>query len=701
MKRLINVLNSNNIKYDEEILLKVINYSECILKDSVKYTKQLTIIHSIDVAIEVAKYKFDITAIYASVLHEAGRKETFDYKYIQKLCGKDTVKIIKAIIKLSYLSYINEENVDTDKLRNMFLEVASDMRVIIIKLCDRICNLRHIEKTDKFLASKIARETTNIYAPIAHRLGISNIRGEMEDISFKVLNPKQYNYIKDKIESTNKERQSYINKRIREIKDKLLKYDIKCEIFGRPKHIYSIYKKMQKKECDVYDIFDLLAIRIIVSSVKDCYTALGTVHEQYKPMPHRFKDYIAVPKINGYQSLHTTVFGEKNKPFEVQIRTWDMHAYAEYGVATHFVYKEKKTFLSKIEQKILWIRQTMELQKELTSSNLASFKGEVFGEEVFVFTPKGEIKALPSGATVIDFAYQIHQKVAESMIGAKINSRIVPLTTKLKNTDVINIITSNSSSGPSLDWISHVKTTSAKNKIMGYLKKQGTKVNIQKGKELFEKEIKKLKYDAHDLMKHIDLLLKDLNFKSQDVLYENIGFGIITVTKVINKLKEIYQKENNEFFPEIKKITTKTDLAVEVEGIDNCLVKFSKCCSPIMGDEIIGYITNGSGVSIHRADCPNMRDKLSKRINVKWKNNKNAEFEVKLNILSNDRDNLIVDIFKVTNDSKIKVLKINTILENKKVQIELNISVNNIDSLNKLIRKIKKIDSIFEVKRRK
>ncbi|MDD2377006.1 MAG: TGS domain-containing protein [Clostridia bacterium] len=520
----------------------------------------------------------------------------------------------------------------------------------------------------------------------------------------------EYMYIKLKIDATKNEREQYIETRIKEIEKKLKDSEVVSTVHGRPKHYYSIYKKMKEKNCDTDDLYDLLAIRIIVDSVKDCYTALGIVHELYKPMPGRFKDYIAVPKTNNYQSLHTTVFGEIGFPFEIQIRTWDMHRHAEYGIAAHFMYKEKSNDLSETEQKIMWIRHTLELQKELTEgvSNLNAFKGELFGEEVFVFTPKGEIRSLPRGSTTIDFAYSVHQNVAEKMTGAKINNKLVPISTKLNNTDVVQIITTASSNGPNSGWLKHVKTNSAKSKIMAYIKKQGSTDNLLRGKELFEKEVKKQKIPKEELLKEQNLneLPAALKVNKIENVYENIGFGTLSYVKAVNRLLDIYNKHNkihdikiNENKP--KKVKGSID-AVIVEGLNNCLVKFAGCCSPIPGDDIIGYITYSNGVSVHRKDCTNLKglDVVNRKINVKWKDKVKSEFITNIRVMANYRETLTIDIIKKLQEIKIDILTIKAQKnEDKEILVEVSINTENNESLIKVIREIKKIDSVYEVKR--
>ena len=441
----------------------------------------------------------------------------------------------------------------------------------------------------------------------------------------------------------------------------------------------------------------------------------GVVHELYNPMPGRFKDYIAVPKTNMYQSLHTTVFGENGKPFEIQIRTWEMHKIADYGVAAHFAYKEKSSKITEADKKIVWLRQTLEIQKELadTTENLKKMKVELFGEEVFVFTPKGDIKALPKGSTPIDFAYSIHQKIAEKMVGAKINSKMVPINTKLENTDIVEIVTSLKASGPNNDWLKYVKTASAKNKITGYLKKQGKQVNVSKGKEILEKFVRKEKIPKELLLKEDNMqeMLKSTNFKSIEDLYENIGFGSVSPLKIVNKLVEVYNKQNKKEeikTPVIRNNKKRKDRSfelVEVENIDNCLVKFAKCCSPIPGDDIVGYITFSNGVSIHRKDCKNIVSLQNKErlINVRWKDKVKVDLLARITVEANNKKSSILqDVLGKLKELKVDILELNSKFTDFDIII-INVAVNikDVDTLQKIIKTIKKLDGVYDVKRNK
>lgn len=705
------ILQQEKIKYDPNMVEKVTDFAEDMYQGQVRHG-QTMLAHGIGVASEVAKLRLDDTSVYAGLLHGTIRCEGYQAKKMKELFGSELVEIITTVEKVSCLNFRTKEKVDNENLRKMFMAIAKDIRTVIIKLVDRLYNMRNIEAIEEAVKLNMAKECLQIYAPIAHRLGMSQIKSELEDISFRVLMPEEYHEIKRQIDEKKSQREAYIEDRIAEITSTLKKEGIIATVYGRPKHFYSIYKKMKSKNCKADDLFDLLAIRIIVDSIKDCYTALGLMHDMYKPMPGRFKDYIAVPKTNMYQSLHTTVFGEEAKPFEIQIRTWDMHRVADYGVAAHFSYKEKTGKVSEADKKIVWLRQTLEIQKELADNteNLAKMKVELFGEEVFVFTPKGDIKSLPKGSTPVDFAYAIHQKIAEKMVGAKINSKMVSLNTKLENTDIVEIITSPKSNGPSTDWLKYVKTTSAKNKITSFLKKQGREVNIAKGKEYFDKIVKKQKEAKDILMKeeYVKIMLQKMHFKTLEDCYENIGFGSISPVKVVNRLVEAYEESVHPADPvKLKKKENSrhkrdhNDLVV-VDGIEGCLVKFAKCCSPIPGDKIVGYITHSNGVSIHRADCHSLQhlDIHARTIPVSWRPKVTVSFVSRIRIRANNRENVLTDVLKVMKELKISICEMNTkVTEDRENVIELAIEITDIQELLKVIKYLKKIDSVFEVKR--
>lgn len=707
-----NLLEEEKIKYDNKKLEKVFKYIENMYEGKLKANIDM-MDHVIGVAKVVISLRLDDVSVYAALLHGIVKCENFDKKEFEKIFGTEILDMILTIDKLSCLNLKGKEKLDSEKLKNMFMAIAKDIRTLIIKLADRLYNMQNIKNVDNEEVRKnMAKECLTVYAPIAHRLGMSQIKAELEDISFRILMEEEYLLVKSQIDEKKREREKYIQSRIEEIENALKSQGIIAKVYGRPKHFYSIYKKMKSKNCNADDLFDLLAIRIIVDSIKDCYTALGIVHDMYKPMPGRFKDYIAVPKTNMYQSLHTTVFGEGARPFEIQIRTWDMHKVADYGIAAHFAYKEKKTKQTEADKKLVWLRQTLEIQKELsdTSENIKKMKVELFGEEVFVFTPKGEIKALPKGSTPIDFAYLIHQKIAEKMIGAKINSKMVPLHTKLENTDVVEIVTSKKSKGPSSDWLKYVKTSNARNKITCFIKNEKKDENIAKGKEIFLKALRKQKISKEEFLKdkYIEKALKKFSFNTLEDAYENIGFGSISALKIINRIIEVYEEEEKLKRPikEIKvedknKNKQKEDFVI-VKGIKNCKTQLAKCCMPIPGDKIVGYITNANGVSVHRENCKNLQalDMKKRKIEVSWKEKVSISSKVKLAIFANNRENVLNDILSKIAEEKITLNSVVTKeKQNKELDVYVEITIKSAEELSSLIKKIKRIDSVFDIKR--
>ena len=602
--------------------------------------------------------------------------------------------------------------------------MGRDIRVILIKLADRLHNMRTLKYLlrDRQIAN--AKETMELYAPLANRLGMYSLKWELEDLSFKYLYPEDYREIVEGLDKKREERLKFIENIMQDIKKQLKIQHIEAEIKGRAKHLYSIYRKMKRDNCTLDQIYDLFALRIIVNSVKDCYAALGIVHDLYNPMPGRFKDYIAVPKPNMYQSLHTTLIGDKGTPFEVQIRTWDMHRIAEFGIAAHWAYKEanfaigKKTNVKVEEDKLAWLRETLEWQQEMQDPEefLNTLKTELFEDEVYVFTPKGDIKVLPSGATPIDYAYSIHAQVGHKMVGCKINSKMMPIITKLKNGDIVEIITSDNAKGPSRDWLKFIKSSSAKNKINAWFKKEQREENIIKGKELIEKEMKRIGVNQTELHKqeYIEVALERYKYANMDDMYAAVGFGAISSGKIIARILEEYKKihHDDDIEQKIEALSNQKKPNVNipksgiiVKGIENCLVKLSKCCNPVPGDNIIGYITKGRGVSIHTTDCVNVKELVQepdRMIDVEWVGEKNSSYQVDIEVYSNDRTGLLADIIKAVYDVKTKLVAVNSRTnKDRTVTTDITIEVQNLEELNKTLKSIRKVDSVFEVKRKK
>ena len=714
----------NTKKYNRRSNAKLINkayeFAKSHHEGQARKSGEPYIIHPVEVAYIVSTLELDDNAICAALLHDIVEDTEVTREDIINEFGEEIANLVDGVTKLGKIAhYLDKEEEQVENYRKFFMAMAKDIRVLMIKLADRLHNMRTLKHLSDDRKQAIAKETMQLYAPLANRLGIYSVKWELEDLSFLYLEPEAYSELVEGIKKRRAEREKFINDIIIEIRKKLKEVRIEAEVYGRPKHFYSIYRKMKKDNKTLDQIYDLFAMRIIVNSVKDCYAALGLVHELYKPMPGRFKDYISMPKPNMYQSLHTTLIGTEGMPFEVQIRTWDMHRVAEYGIAAHWAYKEGKS-VSASDEKLSWLREAIEWQKETNDDKefLSKLKFDLFDEEVFVFTPKGDIKSLPAGSTPIDLAYMIHEQIGHRMTGAKVNSRIVPITTKLENGDIVEIITSDTAKGPSRDWLKIVKTTQAKNKIQNWFKKAQRDENILKGKELIEKELKRIGMSFADLFKTewINKALERYKYNTLEDCYAAIGFGAISAAKIITRLLEEYKKEHKEEEIENKiqelresKRTEREKVSktgVVVKGIDNCLVKLSRCCNPLPGDEIIGYITKGRGVSVHRADCVNCKDLLSEEqrlIEVSWYKENNASYMADLEIYANDRTGLLADITTAISELKAKMVSINarTVNNDRVAIINVGLEVENIESLNKVIKVVRKVDSVYDVHRQK
>ena len=708
-------------KVDTKLITRAYKYALQNHGDQCRRSGEPYIIHPLNVAYILADIGLDDSTVCAALLHDVVEDTQITQEDITREFGQEISDMVAGVTKLGNMQFTSVEEQQVEDYRKMFLAMGKDIRVILIKLADRLHNMRTLKflKRDRQIAN--AKETMELYAPLANRLGLYSLKWELEDLSFKYLYPEEYHELVEGINKKREERLKFIEKIMDDIRVALKKQRIDAEVTGRAKHLYSIYRKMKRDNKTLDQIYDLFALRILVNSVKDCYAALGVVHELYSPMPGRFKDYIAVPKPNMYQSIHTTLLGEKGTPFEVQIRTWEMHRIAEYGIAAHWAYKEasyfgKKEAVKVGEDKLAWLRETLEWQKEMQDPQefLDTLKTELFEDEVYVFTPKGKIKVLPRGATPIDFAYSIHAEIGHHMVGAKINSKMMPIITPLKSGDIVEIITSDKSKGPSRDWLKFVKSTKAKNKINGWFKKAEKSENIEKGKDLIEKEIKRIGMSHVELFKqeYIDAMLDRYKYKNLEDMYAAVGFGANSAVKVIARMLQEYRKEHQEEnveekIEELRKQKESkqkpSSSGVVVEGIDNCLVKLSKCCNPLPGDEIIGYITKGRGVSVHRKDCVNVKDLLTEEnriIDVKWYEEAKENYNVTLEVLANDRKGLLVDILNTVKETKANLMGVSTKTTKERIAImDIDLEVENIEELNKVIRNIKKVDSVYEVRR--
>ena len=715
-------MKQNNKKSDAKQIMRAYEFAKEHHGTQLRKSGEPYIIHPLQVAYTLATLGLDDETICAALLHDVVEDTNVTRQQVVKEFGESIAEMVDGVTKLGKLEYTSEKEQQVEDYRKMFLAMGKDIRVILIKLADRLHNMRTLKylKRERQIAN--AKETLDLYAPLANRLGIYSLKWELEDLAFRYLYPEEYYELVDGINKKREERLQFIDRIMDEIRGALKKEKIEAEITGRAKHMYSIYRKMQRDNKTLDQIYDLFALRILVNSVKDCYAALGIVHELYNPMPGRFKDYISVPKPNMYQSIHTTLLGPKGTPFEVQIRTWDMHRVAEFGIAAHWAYKEankdKKSNVTVTEDKLAWLRETLEWQKDMQDPDefLKTLKTELFEDEVYVFTPKGDIKVLPRGSTPIDFAYNIHAEIGNKTVGAKINSKMVPIITKLHNGDIVEIITSDSSAGPSRDWLKFVKSTGARTKIQQWFKKAQREENIEKGKEIIEKEIKKIGMTHSELFKPewVQAVLERYKYSTIEDMYAAVGFGAISPGKIISRMLEEYRKEHREENIEQKieelsrtkpNINRASQSGIIVKGIDNCLVKLSKCCNPLPGDNIIGYITKGRGVSVHRSDCSNVKDLLSEEnrmIDVSWYEQGSASYQADIEIYANDRNGLLADIIHALSDTKAKLMAVNSKANKERIALtEVTVEVENTEELNKILKVLRKVDSVYEVKRRK
>ena len=708
---------------DVELIKKAYNLANEKHGNQLRKSGEPYIIHPMGVAYILAELGLDDETICAALLHDVVEDTEVTHEDLVEMFGESIAEMVAGVTKLGSIRFTSVEEKQVENYRKMFLAMGKDIRVILIKLADRLHNMRTLKHLSRERQIANAEETRDLFAPLANRLGIYSLKWELEDLAFKYLHPDEYHEIVTELAKKRDERLAFINKIKDDLAENIKEQGIKAEITGRAKHLYSIYKKMQRDNKNLDQIYDLFALRILVDNVRDCYAVLGIVHEMYTPMPGRFKDYIAVPKTNMYQSIHTTLLGPKGVPFEVQIRTWEMHRTAEYGIAAHWAYKEasnsgKKKSVIVNEDKLAWLRESLEWQKNTQNPEefLRTLKTELFEDEVYVFTPKGMIKVLPMGATPIDFAYSVHEQIGHRMIGCKINGKMMPIITTLNNGDIVEIMTSDQTKGPSRDWLKFVKSSSAKNRINQWFKKEQRAENIERGKDELEKEIKKLGMKTAELLtpEWTNLLLEKYRFSNIDDLYANIGFGGISEKKVVAKLLGEYRKEHQEEdleqkieeLAQAKPVKSRPSKSgVCVKGIDNCLVKLSKCCNPLPGDEIIGYITKGRGVSVHRADCINLKDLLAedgRMIDVYWQEDAKASYNVEIEIFANDRDGLLRDIIKQVENYKLKLMGVNTRTNKDNTAVlDINIETGNIETLNKFMKSLNSVESVFDVYRKR
>ena len=723
---LLKKIEDNCINVDIEMVKKAYSFADEAHKSQMRESGEPYIIHPVDVAEILAELGMDTSSIVAGLLHDVLEDTNCSFKEMSEIFNAEIAALVDGVTKLGQIEYKTKEEQQSDNVRKMLLAMAKDIRVIIIKLADRLHNMRTLKFMPKEKQKLKAKETLDIYAPLAHRLGMSKIKWELEDLSFRYLHEDEYYELVRDIAEKRGERENYTAKIIEEITNNLEDAGIDSDIDGRPKHFYSIYRKMVDKNKSLEQIFDLTAIRVLVNSVKDCYGVLGIIHTIYKPIPGRFKDYIAMPKPNMYQSLHTTVIGPEGKTFEIQIRTFDMHKTAEYGIAAHWKYKEGEESPEddkekKFEQKLVWLRDMLEWQKETSDAEefMEGFKIDLFSDEIFIFTPKGVVINLSNGCTPIDFAYRIHTDVGNKCAGAKVNGKIVPLDYKLKTGDIVEIMTSSSTKGPSMNWLSIANSNQAKSKIRAWFKKAKKEENINRGKELLEKELKKQSVLWSEIAKGdtYEKMQKRYNIHNIEDIYASIGLGLVSASGIVVRLKEenIIEKEKNspeaenklieEQIAKSEKVTTDASkYGITVKGESNLMVRFARCCNPVPGDGIMGYITKGRGVSVHRIDCSNLKSLIEydgeKVVEVSWGTAKGASYIAEIRVKAEDRKGILSDITRVITDSNLYLnsLNANSSKGNEAI-ISIKVKIDSVEQLKELMKKIRRLEGAVDVYR--
>ena len=719
-----------NPNYDMDMISKAYDVADEMHRNQLRKSGEEYLIHPVAVAEILAELGMDSETIAAGLLHDVIEDTPYTLEQMEKEFGNEVAELVDGVTKLSALKFESKEERQAENLRKMFLAMAKDIRVLIIKLADRLHNLRTINYMTHEKIVEKCQETLDIYAPLASRLGIYSMKMELEDIALKFLEPNAYYDLAEQVSERKGERESAINKVVEEISKALDEIGIEHETYGRSKHFYSIYKKMKYQHKNLDEIFDLMAVRIIVNSVRDCYAALGLVHTMWTPIPGRFKDYIAMPKPNMYQSLHTTVISDSGKPFEIQIRTQEMHHIAEYGIAAHWKYKEGIAS-DKEEVKLSWLRQALEWQKDVNDPKefMESLKMDLFSNQVFVFTPQGDVIELPAGATPLDFAFKIHTDVGCKCVGAKVNGKMVTIDHRLENGNIVDIVTSPNAAGPSIDWLKIAKSSSARNKIRQWLKKENKSDTVDKGKDTFNQYLRRKGYDPRILMTNNYMLraAKDLGFKDTDDLYNQLSYGGNLQTRVANKLQSYEddrlkletEEKNKSLIDDLNEISEKTqkkleqlrladaDTGVVVEGVDNLMITIAKCCTPVPGDEIVGYITKGRGITVHRTDCDNMKalsdEDKQRLIDVSWDPNLlDKYYDGEISIIAKDQKGMLSSISKVCEDMDVRIVGLNARAnKDETVRINLTLMIHDRSQIEKLSRSFKSIPGILEAYRNK
>ena len=690
---------------DVELLQRAYIFSAKAHKGQIRLSGEPYLIHPLETAYTLTKMNLDIPSIVSGLLHDTIEDSYVEKKEIEEYFGKEIAELVDGVTKISKIPLKTSEESRVENFRKMILAMSKDIRVILVKLADRYHNMQTLNFLSPEKQIEIARETFEIYAPLAHRLGIEWLRAELEDAAFKYLKPTEYKLIADNIAQRKKEREAYINEVIGLLRQKLGEFQLTADIFGRAKHLYSIYRKMTMEGLNIDDIYDIIAFRVVVDTIKECYEALGIIHAAYKPIPGKFSDYIALPKANMYQSLHTKIIGPHGEKIEIQIRTKEMHRLAEEGIAAHWKYKEGKVFNPKEDRIFAWLRRIIEWQQELKDNKefMEVFKIDLFPDEVYVFTPNGDVRELPKGATPIDFAYAIHSELGHRCVGAKVNGKLVPLRSVLKSGDTVEIMASPTHK-PSKDWLSFVKTSKAKTKIRQWIKTEQREKSIELGRNLLDKELAKHDLSFSRILKNGEFtpIAKEFSFESVDDLFASVGYGLNTPTQVLNK---IVPEEEKPITGKIKSIISSfkksRDDAIKIKGIDGLVIRFAKCCNPIPGDNIIGFITRGRGLTVHVEDCPNVHTYDEQRkVEVSWELSKNYTFPARFKVTGSDRKGILSDISSVIAANKVNILSAQAMAyPDRSFAGSYEVEIEHMSQLQKVMKSIQKVKGVRSVDR--
>ena len=708
---LVEKVRASNPDADTELLRRAYVFSAFEHKGQLRHSGEPYLVHPLEVADQLADMRLDVVAIAAGLLHDIVEDTQTPIERIRELFGPDVAHVVEGVTKLGAIPFSSSEERQAENFRKMLLAMVDDIRVILVKLADRLHNMRTLHHLSEERRIKIAQETRDIYAPIANRLGMSKIKNELEELAFKYLEPHAYEALRSRVEARRRAAEGMIEQLKKNISTKLIEAQVPVlHIDGRIKRLFSIHQKLKRQKIDLDQVYDLVALRIVTESIKDCYAALGIIHQTWSPVPGRIKDFIAMPRPNGYQSLHTSVISERGSPFEVQIRTADQHRIAEEGIAAHWKYKEGRVGADRDEQHFLWLRQLLEWQQEVRDPQefLQNLKIELYPEEVYIFTPKGEVKALPRGATPVDFAYSIHTDVGHQCVGARVNGKMVPLRTRLRNGDIVEAVTA-SGHKPSRDWLNFVTTSRARNKIRHYIQGEEKVRSIELGRKLFEKEARRYGLNIKSLIEGetFATLVNDYGMQKPEELYAAVGYGKLPVRTVLGRL--VPQEQLKEAPPEtgiasvVRRVLGTGEEKIKVRGIDDLMVFRARCCNPIRGEQIVGYITRGKGVSVHSSTCPNVVNLLydpERRIDVEWdKGSDPAPYVVRLSIQVEDRKGILADVSSKIAGINTNIQKVEARTSDQMGRIDMTVEINDVKHLQKVIKSLRGVDGVIDVER--